>query len=73
MLISRHSRAAAQEWIDEREKEILEWKGRKRSRKIELNGFRIGIFPVEDSPPPPPPAPPNLFRRTFLTLKRIWK
>jgi hypothetical protein len=74
MLISRHPLDAAEEWIDECQKEILEWKQRKLAlrRKIELNGSRIGIFPVENSPPPTP-APPNLFRKTFLTLKRMWK
>jgi hypothetical protein len=71
MLISRHPQDAAQEWIDASQKEILEWKGRKHSRKIELNGSFIGILPVENSPPPPPS--PNFLRKIRLTLKRIWK
>jgi hypothetical protein len=50
----------AQEWIDANEKEIVERKRRKQSRKIELNGSFIGIGPME---------PPNLYTKLLENLK----
>jgi hypothetical protein len=47
VLISRYPLEAAHEWIDANEKEIVERKRRKLSRRIELNGSHIGIGPMK--------------------------
>jgi hypothetical protein len=62
MLISRYPVDAPQEWIDASEKEIVEWKIHKRSRRIELNGCHCAIGPMKMETP----SRPNSFRK-FLT------
>jgi hypothetical protein len=60
VLISRHPLDAAQEWIDANEKEIVERKIRKRSRRIELDGFQCAIGPMKR---------PNLYTKLLANLK----
>jgi hypothetical protein len=71
LLISRYPLDAAQEWIDENEKEILERKVHKRRRRIELDGSHIGIGPMEMINPPPSYL--NRFRKFLSNLKKIGK
>jgi hypothetical protein len=68
VLISRYPLDATQEWIDKNERELLEWQTRKLtlSRRIELDGFHIGIGPEMENPP-------NLFRKLLSNLRKIGK